>query len=670
MNRLQHEPSPYLQQHQNNPVDWYPWGEEAFQKAAAEHKPIFLSIGYSTCYWCHVMERECFEKEDVAKVLNEHFVSIKVDREERPDIDSLYMNAVVSLTGHGGWPMSVFLTAERKPFFGGTYFPHAQFLQLLARIQTIWVSEQEKIGSSSAEIAKLMTLDLAGESADAVDDRFFAVAFQRLWHGFDDAAGGFGGAPKFPPHQLLDLLLRIARRTGDTRALHMATRTLERMARGGIYDHIGFGFHRYSVDDQWLVPHFEKMLYDNAQLASVYLDAYAATGQEIFAQVAREVFSYVLRDMMSPDGAFYSAEDAGAVGEEGSYYTWTDNELREILSEAEYAEFKRLYGISKLGNVEGRKNIIHLQDECEWGQKYSDLALAAFEHVRKKRATRPRPHRDEKILTSWNGLMIRALAKGARVLGEPIYLQAAQRAAAFLCGAMFKDGVLHRRWCGGAVGIPGMLDDYASFTQALLDLFETDFQPEWLARAVELQAVTDKLFWNDVEGLYAFSDGTDPTVLERETKVMDHAEPAGNGIAAMNLLRLSELLLDPSMRSRAERMFTRCGTLFERYSYSMGSMLSALDRFLDRSTEVVVASRDSALLEQAVRSLWAQYLPNSSILATAGGASTADVPVLRDRPVPQEGVTFSVCEHGACQRPTTSLDEALAQLKGSSYRLE
>ncbi|MCX6593064.1 MAG: thioredoxin domain-containing protein [Acidobacteria bacterium] len=567
-NRLVHEKSPYLQQHAHNPVDWFPWGPEAFAKAREENKPIFLSIGYSTCHWCHVMERESFENDQIAALLNQGFVPVKVDREERPDIDRIYMTFVQATTGSGGWPMSVFLTPDLKPFYGGTYFPpdnrygRPGFPSVLIQLANAWRADQQRIEQSGSnileELRRVTALGPAGAVAPEEDVR--SRLYLALRRSYDSRLGGFGNSPKFPRPVVLNFLLRESVWADNEEALEMALLTLREMAKGGMNDQLGGGFHRYSVDARWFVPHFEKMLYDQAQLAISYLEAFQLTGDAQYAQVARDIFEYVLRDLTHPDGAFYSAEDADSVLDpadphekgEGAFYIWSWDELHGLLGD-DAAWFCETFGAVPAGNVSedphgeftGR-NILFLArpvDDPERLERARKILMAV-------RAQRVRPHLDDKVLTSWNGLMISAFAKGAQVLGEVRYAQAARRAAEFIKTRMITaDGILLRRWREGDAAIPGFLDDYACFSQALIDLYETDFDAADLELARRLTADMRRLF-EDAEqgGFFSTVDG-DSQLVMRLKEDYDGAEPSGNSVAVMNLLRLGET--EPAERALA-----------------------------------------------------------------------------------------------------------------------
>jgi uncharacterized protein len=549
-NRLAREKSPYLLQHAHNPVDWYAWGEAAFEKARRENKPIFLSVGYSTCHWCHVMERESFEDTAVAALLNEHFVAVKVDREERPDVDRIYMLFVQAATGSGGWPMSVWLTPEREPFFGGTYFRREDFAALLERMARAWQTDAEGIRrSSAAAVGELQQLAMVQPGAASVDHEVLENAFQGLRRSFDEIHGGFERAPKFPRPVNFNFLLRYGLLTRNQEALAMVLKTLREMAKGGIRDHLGGGFHRYSVDERWLVPHFEKMLYDQAQLASSYLEAATVAGDVALERVAREIFAYVLRDLRHPEGGFYSAEDADSavdaakpeMKEEGAFYLWRQEEVIGALGEEAGARFCQCYGVGK------DASILHEVERVE----QMDLAKAKLLEVRAQRA---RPQLDEKVLTGWNGLMISALMKGGEV-------EAARAAAEFVWSNMYrpKEKILLRRLCGGEAGIAGFLEDYAFFTQALIDLYESEFRAGDLDRAILLATRSIELFEDREDGaFYSTTEGAGDLVLRMKDDY-DGAEPSGNSVMVTNLLRLAALGGRDDFRAVAERTLKAFG---------------------------------------------------------------------------------------------------------------
>jgi uncharacterized protein YyaL (SSP411 family) len=713
-NRLAAEKSPYLRQHADNPVDWYPWGEEAFAKARAEQKPVFLSIGYSTCHWCHVMAHESFENNAVAQVLNADFVSIKVDREERPDLDRLYMTYVQQTTGHGGWPMSVWLTPEGKPFHGGTYFPpedrHGRpgFVTILRAITQHWQSERAKIEAGAEEIVQALrryanegpARELKeGETAPAPLHEAAGAAFDRCFQYFyeahDPVRGGFGGAPKFPRAATLNFLFRVAalqgvRSEAGAEAVKMAALTLQRMAEGGIHDHVGGGFHRYSVDAEWHVPHFEKMLYDQAQIALNCLEARQATGVEVYAWVARGIFDYVQRDLTSPQGGFYSAEDADsllAAGRpehaEGAFYVWTKDELDAALA-ADAGFFNAHFGVRPNGNVaedpHGEftgKNVLKQQRPLARSAQEAGLdptaaaekLLVCFEKLRALRARRPRPHLDDKIITAWNGLMISALARGAQVLGERAYHDLAARAADFLRTELWdvRTGTLYRTWRGGRSDIPGFAEDYAFLIQGLLDLYEAGFDVRWLQWAERLQARMDELFWDAGRGGYFNSRADDASVVVRLKEDYDGAEPAPNSVAAMNLVRLDWMLGLPGARERAIATIEAFRAQWSSHPHALPQMLCALELALEPPRTVVLAGDAAAEDFRALAATLHEHLgPRRALLHADGGSAQAWL--ARRRPYlaemkPREGrATAFVCEEFSCREPAVGAAALRAQL--------
>jgi uncharacterized protein YyaL (SSP411 family) len=572
VNRLAGEQSPYLLQHARNPVDWYPWSAEALRRAERENKPIFLSIGYSACHWCHVMERESFAEASTAAVLNEHFIAVKVDREEHPELDEIYMTAVQLMTGRGGWPLSVFLTPDLKPFFGGTYFPPADypglpgFKKVLRAVADLWRTQPRQVAESAEEICRALRAGLtpATSSVERPDTLLLDHAVAELQAEFDPVCGGFGGAPKFPPYGALKLLLRQHRRTGDPQPLEMAGLTLDRMARGGIHDQLGGGFHRYAVDAGWLTPHFEKMLYDNAQLAQVYLEAWRITGKNLYRGVAAGIFDYVLREMTDPRGGFYASQDADSEGKEGKFYLWRAGEFRDILGEAESDLFCSYYGVSDQGNFEGA-NILHVPDEPDHfarrrgiSEKELHERLAPLRlRLLAERNRRIPPGRDEKIVAAWNGMMIAALARGGQALGEKAYVEAAGRAADYVLNEMFRDGTLLHVSRGDAQSknaIPGFLDDYAEMTGALLDLYEAGRDRRRLEAADRLCRRMEDDFWDEAQGGFFFTSAAHQNLLLRTKPFYDNPLPSGNAAAARALLRLSKLLDDPRRFRKAEQL--------------------------------------------------------------------------------------------------------------------
>jgi len=713
-NRLAAEKSPYLRQHADNPVAWLPWGPEALAKAKAEDKPIFLSIGYSTCHWCHVMAHESFEDAAVAEVLNRGFVPVKVDREERPDLDRVYMAYVQHTTGHGGWPLSAWLTPEGKPFYGGTYFPkddrHGRpgFLTLLGLIAGHWRDQRAKIETGAEEVVQALRRfaveggpreerpagapaplhEAAGES--------FEKGFQYFYEAFDARWGGFGGAPKFPRASVIDFLLRTAALQGvatdlGQEAIKMTAHTLQRMAEGGLHDHLGGGFHRYSVDEQWHVPHFEKMLYDQAQIALNCLEVRQATGIETYAWVARDIFAYVARDLTGPDGGFYSAEDADSLlahgrpeHAEGAFYVWTQAEIEAALG-ADAAFFCAHFDVKPGGNVAhdphgefAGKNVLRQLHPLARTAGQFNLApadaeqklLGALEKLRAVRAARPRPHRDDKVIAAWNGLMISALAKGAQVLGEPAHLAAATRAAEFLQRELWDDaaGVLYRTWREGRSDIAAFAEDYAYLIQGLLDLYEAGFEIRWLQWAGRLQDALDAQFSDAERGGYFNSRAGAADVIVRLKDDYDGAEPAPNSVAAANLIRLDWLAGRPGARDRALAALGALRSQWERVPQALPRLLCALELALADPRTVVLAGDPAAADFRALAAVLHESLgPRRALAAADGGAGQAWLsrarPYLAEmRPVGGRATAY-VCENFACQTPVSD-PAALRQLLG------
>jgi uncharacterized protein YyaL (SSP411 family) len=592
-NRLIHETSPYLLQHAYNPVDWYPWGAEALQKAQREDKPIFLSIGYSACHWCHVMERESFENHEIANYLNEHFVSIKVDREERPDIDEIYMTAVQLLTGQGGWPLTVFLTPDLKPFFGGTYFPPQDrwgrpgLLTVLKAIVELYRKEREKITEQAERLTHyLNAMQHPKPSTLLLTPELLQRAYLHFLQSFDREHGGFGGAPKFPHSLELSFLLRYWRRTQDPEALHMVEFSLEKMARGGIYDQLGGGFHRYTVDAQWRIPHFEKMLYDNALLVWTYLEAYQATQKSLYRQIAEETLAYVLREMTSPEGGFYSAQSADTPEGEGAFYLWTPEEIHAVLGPDDGPRACEYFGVDS--SEELGASVLARPYTVEEFAARAGMTLSECEawlaRVREKlcavRERRERPARDEKILTAWNGLMISALARAHQILGGERYLRAAQRAAQFCLEHLYKDKSLQRSYKDGQAKGNAYLEDYAFLITALLDLYEADADRRWLEMAKSLSATLVEKFWDEHSGGFYFTSSDHERLPVRTKSFFDGATPSGNSAATFALLRLARLTGEATWRARAEQTLRLCRDLMEQAPHAFSYMLSALDFYL------------------------------------------------------------------------------------------
>jgi uncharacterized protein len=657
-NRLGAEKSPYLLQHQNNPVHWFPWGDEAFVAAKRENKPIFLSIGYSTCYWCHVMEKDSFEIQEVADVLNKDFISIKVDREEHPDVDQIYMDAVVAMTGRGGWPMSIFMTPKRNPFFGGTYIPRTQFLQLMAQITTQWKADPSKMEEHAERVAEHLQQEIK-QAPDLIINRdLFTKALQQMKGSYDKTYGGFGGAPKFPQSVRLSMLLRIYRQSKDTEALKMIEETLHRMAAGGMYDHLGGGFHRYSTDEKWHAPHFEKMLYDNALLAITYLEAYQVTHNKSYAEIARETLEYVLREMTHPEGGFYSAQDAGEVGKEGEYYLWTVEQLDEVLEEG-HVILAYDYATSDQGNFEG-SNILYLNDEADlsilWDVQVKDFRQSLL----KAREKRSPPHKDDKILTSWNGLMIAAMAKGYQVLGEERFLTAAQNAAKFIREHLSQGDSLQRRYRDGEGKYAGTVEDYAFMIYGLLELYQSDFDLAWFRWIMGLQEKQDQVFWDEESGGYFFTEADDAYLIVRKKEINDGALPSANSIAALNLLKLNDLTFNEAFKKKAQDIFELASSTLNRYPSGLGQMMIAVDYYLDKSKEIAIIGRinDQVLLD-AKQFIFETFLPNKVLLvASPETVSDKRQPLLLKDKIAHDGkTTIYVCEEGLCKRPVADLEE-------------
>jgi uncharacterized protein YyaL (SSP411 family) len=691
-NHLGNETSPYLRQHANNPVDWYPWGQDGFDKAQREDKPIFLSIGYSTCHWCHVMAHESFEHPEVARLMNETFVSIKVDREERPDIDNVYMRACQVMTGSGGWPLTIIMTPDKKPFFATTYIPRESrfglegMMELIPHIRDIWATRRGEALSLSDRITAELQQTSQITAGEELDEATLKLAYEQLAGRFDGQHGGFSCAPKFPtPHNLL-FLLRYWKRSGSKTALDMVEQTLQAMRRGGIYDHIGFGFHRYSTDSQWLVPHFEKMLYDQAMLAMAYIEAYQATGKEDYGKTAREIFTYVLRDMISPDGAFFSAEDADSEGEEGKFYVWTQEQVRQALGNEEAALFVQVFDIRKDGNFmeeAGRKksgaNILHLTKPIE--EIASDLSVsqwdlrAHLEVLRQRlftyREKRVHPMKDDKILTDWNGLMIAALAKGAQAFDEPQYAEVACRTVDFVLGNMRKaNGRLWHRHRGESTGVEANLDDYAFLVWGLIELYEATFDASHLEFALGLTDHMVKHFWDeDSGGFYIVSDDGE-SLLIRKKEIHDGAIPSGNSVAMLNLLRLGRMTANSDFEGKAARIGRAFSGSVKQSPAAHSQLMVALDFGIGPSYEVVIAGSGYAEDSKAMlKELRTRFLPNKVVLLNPGDRESTEIAKLAEFTKNQSSIggkaTAYVCLNHNCKSPTTDINKMLELLDGT-----
>ncbi len=678
INRLIRETSPYLLQHAHNPVDWRPWGEEAFEAARALGRPILLSVGYSTCHWCHVMERESFENLEIAEYINSHFVAIKVDREERPDVDSVYMTAVQLMTGRGGWPMTVIMTPDGRPFFGGTYFPphdgdrgmRIGFLSILRRLHQLYTEERDRIVESAAQVSKMMAQYARRQPPEGMPGpAVFHRAAQTLAKRFDPVHGGFGKAPKFPRPSTYELLLRYARRTGDPLALRIVTQSLTRMMRGGIYDHVGGGFARYSTDREWLVPHFEKMLYDNAQLVSLLVETYQATGDEAFAEIARETLDYVRREMTSPEGGFYSATDADSEGVEGKFFVWTPAQIAGVVGHERAKIVNAYFDVTEAGNFEGH-NILHRPRSDEVvaeGLRMSVEALRAEIEAAKKalyeaREKRPHPLLDDKIITEWNGQMISAFAKAGFALGAPKYVSTAARSARFVLDKLSRDGRLLRAYRRGPAPHQAVLEDYAFFIAGLLDLYEATGASQWLSEALRLQKILDTHYADDTNGGYFATADDGPKLLVREKPIYDGAQPSGNSVAALNLLRLHTLTTDRRYAERAERVLFAFGQPLLDDAEETPKLAVALDYYHDEAKEIVIVGEgpERGPLQDVVRRT---FLPNRGLVI---GAPPDDVPWAKDK-APRGGkATAYVCLQQVCKKPTSDPRELEEQLKDTA----
>lgn len=684
VNRLINETSPYLLQHARNPVDWHPWDAEALGKAQAENKPILLSIGYSACHWCHVMEHESFENAAIARLMNENFINIKVDREERPDLDQIYMNAVQMMTGSGGWPLTVFLTPDLVPFYGGTYFPpedrHGMpgFPRLLMSISAAYQSEPEEIARSAQQLlSELRRMNIPRESNEALSIEMLDAAAHGIARGYDPVEGGFGRAPKFPAPMTLDLLLRTHKRTSAPQLLEMVANTCRRMASGGIYDQLGGGFHRYSTDARWLVPHFEKMLYDNAQLARLYLHVYQATHDDFFRRIAEETLDYVAREMTAPDGGFYSTQDADSEGVEGKFFVWTPEEITALLGADDAALFNAYYDVTPEGNFE-EKNILNIPaglEEVARRMNVSPTELSEAIARGKKilyaaREKRVKPGRDEKILTAWNGLMLTAYSEAAAILDRSDYHDTAVRNAEFtLANLRSEDGLLLRSFKDGRAKLNGYLDDYAYLATGLTALFETTGDVRWL---VETQTLVERMiaeFWDTADAGFFYTGQSHEELIVRTKDYFDNATPAGNSVAADVLLRLAALTGREDYQQKAAALFLSLRASVARYPSAFGYLLGALDFYLSVPLEIAVigaaAAADDAETRALLREVWTRYLPNKIVVRSdEQDVETAArlIPLLRGRTAINGRPTAFVCEHYSCQQPVNTSHDLAAQL--------
>lgn len=682
-NKLIHEKSPYLLQHAHNPVDWYPWGDEAFEKAQKENKPIFLSIGYSTCHWCHVMAHESFEDADVAKLLNDAFISIKVDREERPDIDNIYMQVCQLMTGSGGWPLTIVMTPDKRPFFAATYIPKENryqrmgLMELIPKIKKLWETDQTEIVKSADRIVTSLNQDARVQPSKNLDENILNVAYDQLSSRYDTRYAGFGNAPKFPSAQNLIFLLRQWKRTGSVTALNMVEKTLQAMRNGGIYDHIGYGFHRYSTDAQWIVPHYEKMLYDQAMLAIVYIEAYQATGKKEYERTAREIFTYVNRDMTSPEGGFYSAEDADSEGAEGVFYLWTKDEIHNCLNEKDADLIINAFNIKLSGEAKGEENLaeatLHLTktvpelasqfkiSEQEVGKIIQESLQKLFE-VREKRI---HPHKDDKILTDWNGLMIAALAKGSRVFNEPKYAEAAGRAVDFVLNKLRRSDkrLLHRYRDGDAAQL-AYVDDYSFFIWGLLELYETTFDTNYLKTAFELNVDLLKYFWDEKGGAFFFTADDSEKLLIRQKEFYDGAIPSGNSVAMLNTLRLARISGDEKLENKAFEISAAFSTIVQQAPSAYTQFMVGLNFVVAPSYEIViVGDADADDTKKMVEALRAHFVPNKVVLFKESNKTETDIvkyaSFTKDHKSLGNKATAYVCLDYSCKAPTTDVGKML-----------
>ena len=676
-NRLIKEKSPYLLQHAYNPVDWYPWGDEALRRAKNDNKPIFLSIGYSTCHWCHQMAHESYESEEVAAFLNKNFIPIKVDREERPEVDEFYMKAVQTLTGRGGWPLNVFLTPDLRPFYGGTYFPPEpryglpSFTQLLEFVVRLWKEKRGEVQENAGRVTEALRESYAKGEKGELSASLLDAAYASVVSAFDPEFGGFGGAPKFPLPTNLNFLLRYYQRSKKELALRSVVKTLESMAAGGIHDHLGGGFHRYSTDRVWLVPHFEKMLYDNALIARAYLEAYQITADRRFADVARGVFDWLLAEMADSGGGFYSAQDADTHEGEGIYYTWTVEEVDSVLGEREGETFRQCFGVTSSGNFEKKRSILHLATGLESAARRLRITESELErslaHSKRKlyeeRLKRPRPQTDDKILTSWNGLAISALSYGYQVLRDERYLEAAERCASFLTRTMHTGERLLRRFRDGESAIDGTLEDYSFLTQGLLDLYETDFEAGWLKTAIQINGEMMKLFEDEERGGFFLQQKRDELPAEIK-EGYDGPTPSGNSVAALNLLRIGEFTGRDDLRKEAERTLRVFRDDLEGEPSSHTYMLVALDFLLGSPREIVVAEGGRERAHSMVGEIHRRFIPNKVLMVLSNDGREVEKvsPLAEGKKAIGGKATAYICQNYACKKPITDPEELKSAL--------
>ena len=681
-NRLSNETSLYLLQHSHNPVEWFPWGEVAFEKARKEDKPILLSIGYAACHWCHVMAHESFENEEIARIMNENFVNIKVDREERPDLDQIYMNAVQMMTGQGGWPMTVFLTPEGVPFYGGTYFPPEDrynipgFPRILLGVAEAYRTRPDEVTETAVSmLGELRRIGHASESREVLTVDLLNDAERRIARSYDPRYGGFGNAPKFPAAMNLEFLLRQYHRNGRSETLLMVLNTCRKMAEGGMYDQLGGGFHRYSTDARWLVPHFEKMLYDNALLSRLYLHVYQQTKDDFYKRIAVETLDYVVREMWDERGGFYSTQDADSEGHEGKFFVWSVDEIKKELGEEDAALFSAYYDVTEAGNFEG-KNILHvsrgLEDVARGASRSVEHLQEVLERGRRKlfeaRERRVKPARDEKVLTAWNGLMLASFAEASAILERDDYRKIAERCAEFVLEYLRRDRLLLRTYKDGQSKLNGYLEDYAFFIDGLLMLYQTTGTLRWLTEA---QALADRMieeFWDDVDGGFFYTGKSHEELIVRTKDYFDNATPSGNSVAAEVLLYLAALTGNEDYSRKAIAIFRLLRDPLTRYASAFGRLLGALDFYLSTPKEIAIIGESESDDTLALRrEVWDRYLPNKVVaLSTEEDQRAAEiVPLLRDRPMIEGRATAYVCKNYACQKPVNSPEELRRQLESA-----
>jgi len=672
-NNLINETSPYLLQHAHNPVNWYAWGDEAFAKAKAEDKPVLVSIGYSACHWCHVMEHESFEDEDTAAIMNENFINIKVDMEERPDVDRIYMDFVQMTTGSGGWPLNVFLSPEKLPFFGGTYFPPVNrynmpsFQRVLTSVADAWATKRDDLLHSANEVlGEMRRVSLAEVSGETLVQTQLDTAFQSFVRYFDAANGGFGGAPKFPPAMGLEFLLRYYQRTKNENALEIVTKTANKMAHGGIYDQLGGGFHRYTVDAIWLTPHFEKMLYDNAQLARLYLHIFQATKDEFYKRIAVETLEYIKREMTHEQGGFYSAQDADSEGVEGKFFVWTPAEIEEILGADDAQIFNFYYDVSEEGNFE-EKNILNVKNTLAESAEVLKIAPEKLQEVLEKgreklfaeREKRIKPFRDEKVLTAWNGLMLAAFAEASAIFESADYLCIAKKNADFIIENLQKDGYLLRTWKDGKAKLNAYLEDYANFADGLTELFQVSGEIKYLHEAKRLADMLITEFWDEESGGFFFTANNHEELIVRKKDFSDNATPSGNSVAADVLLKLAKLTGDEKYERFAVTVLRLVTPQVRRYPNGFGRVLSTLEFYFNPTKEIVILGDSDELKSE----IWREFLPNKVVvLAENADANAEIIPLLKDRSLIDGKPTAYVCENFACQKPVTTAEDLREQL--------